>query len=79
MTDEAFRQNEKESHTASEEARRVEEAALRERRIGMFVKSQLFKYFSFVIDKDLYFGDAELSPPPEPYNPEADPALKGTR
>jgi hypothetical protein len=39
MTDEAFRQNEKESHTASEEARRVEEAALRERRIGMFVKS----------------------------------------
>jgi hypothetical protein len=25
----------------------------------------------------LYFGAAELSPPPEPYNPEADPSLKG--
>jgi hypothetical protein len=33
--------------------------------------------FSFVINKNLYFGAAELSPPPEPYNPEADPALKG--
>jgi hypothetical protein len=25
----------------------------------------------------LYFGAAELSPPPEPYDPEADPSLKG--
>jgi hypothetical protein len=30
-----------------------------------------------VPDKSLYFGVAELSPPPEPYNPEADPSLKG--
>jgi hypothetical protein len=28
--------------------------------------------------KSLYFGVAEMSPPPEPYSPEADPALKGT-
>jgi hypothetical protein len=27
----------------------------------------------------LYFGAAELSPPPEPYNPEADPSLKGAK
>jgi hypothetical protein len=33
--------------------------------------------FSFVINENLYFGEAELSPPPEPYDPEADPALKG--
>jgi hypothetical protein len=25
----------------------------------------------------LYFGVAKLSPPPEPYNPEVDPSLKG--
>jgi hypothetical protein len=33
--------------------------------------------FSFVINKNLYFGAAELSPPPEPYDPEANPVLKG--
>jgi hypothetical protein len=25
----------------------------------------------------LYFGAAKLSPPPEPYDPEVDPSLKG--
>jgi hypothetical protein len=25
---------------------------------------------------DLFFSTAELSPPPEPYDPEADPAMK---
>ena len=35
-------------------------------------------YFSFVSDKNLYFGVAELSPPLESYNPDNDPALKGT-
>ena len=30
-----------------------------------------------MINKNLYFGAAKLSPPPEPYDPEADPALKG--
>ena len=25
----------------------------------------------------MYFGAAKLSPPPEPYDPEADPSLKG--
>jgi hypothetical protein len=31
-----------------------------------------------VPDKSLYFCVAELSPPPEPYNPKVDPALKGS-
>ena len=25
----------------------------------------------------MYYGVAELSPPPEPYDPKADPSLKG--
>jgi hypothetical protein len=33
--------------------------------------------FSFMINKNVYFGATELSPPPEPYDPGADPALKG--
>ena len=37
IVDEAIRQSEKESHLASEEARKAEEAAERERRIGTFV------------------------------------------
>jgi hypothetical protein len=35
-------------------------------------------YFSFVSDKNLYFDAAELSPPPEPYDPDTYPALKCT-
>ena len=31
---------------------------------------------SFGIDKHFFYNVAELSPPPEPYNPEADPAMK---
>ena len=34
------------------------------------------KFFSFGSDKYLCFNAAELSPPPEPYNPEADPSIK---
>jgi hypothetical protein len=37
MVDEAIRGNEEESHLASEEARKVEEAAEHKRRIGIFV------------------------------------------
>jgi hypothetical protein len=29
------------------------------------------------LTKHLYYGAAELSPPLEPYDPKADPALKG--
>jgi hypothetical protein len=32
-------------------------------------------YFRFRIN-NLFFSTAELSPPPEPYDPEADPAMK---
>jgi hypothetical protein len=33
--------------------------------------------FSFVINEQLYCDASKLSPPPELYDPEADPALKG--
>jgi hypothetical protein len=34
-------------------------------------------YFSFGSNRHLYCCTAELSPPPEPYDPEVDPSLKG--
>jgi hypothetical protein len=37
IADEAIRQSEEEAHLASEEARKVEEAVERERRIGVFL------------------------------------------
>jgi hypothetical protein len=39
IADEAINKNEKESHDAREEAKRVEEAAERARRIGIFIES----------------------------------------
>jgi hypothetical protein len=78
IAEEAIRQSEEESHLALEEARKVAETAERERRICMFVIFHLHKYFSFVPDKNFYFGVAELSPPPEPYDPDTDLSLMGT-
>jgi hypothetical protein len=34
-------------------------------------------YFRFGSNRHLYCGISELSPPLEPYDPEADPSLKG--
>jgi hypothetical protein len=38
--------------------------------------TQLRKLYSFGSDRCLCFNAAELSPPPEPYNPEVDPSIK---
>jgi hypothetical protein len=38
--------------------------------------SSFVNYFSFGTNKHLYYGAAELSPPPKPYDPEVDPSLK---
>jgi hypothetical protein len=73
---EAIKKNEKESHDALEEAKRVEEAVERARLIGMPFITHLCEFFSFGTDRYLCFNAAELSPPPEPYNPEADPSVK---
>jgi hypothetical protein len=76
IADEPIRQNEEESHLASEEARKAEEATERERHIGVFVL-----HFSFISAlasylTKLHFFIAELFPP-EPYDLEADLALRG--
>jgi hypothetical protein len=76
MADEAIRKSEKESHDAQEEAKRAEEAAERARLIGTFTEIQLQSLFSASTLTNIFFIVAELSPPLEPYNPEADPAMK---
>jgi hypothetical protein len=58
------------------QAKQVEEAAERERRIGI-VSQHLASAFVFVASDWLFFSIvAELSPPPEPFDPLADPATK---
>jgi hypothetical protein len=60
-----------------EEAKRTEEAAECARLIGISIMTSFVNYFSFDTNTHLYFGAAELSLPPEPYDPKADPSLKG--
>jgi hypothetical protein len=76
MADEAIKKNEKESQDTQEEAKRAEEAAERARIIGTFIKVLL--RCSFLASKltNIFFIAADLSPPPESYNPEADLTLK---
>jgi hypothetical protein len=45
--------------------------------LGMHFLTHFHKFFSFDTDRYLFYGAAELSPPPEPYDPEVDPSLKG--
>jgi hypothetical protein len=64
----------KESHGAREEAKRAEEATERTRRIVLLPN---FSFGVFLLRiNNVFFTTAELSPPPEPYDPEADPAMK---
>jgi hypothetical protein len=77
MADEAIKKSEKESHDAREEAKQAEEAAEHAMIIGillkLFLPCCLFLASKFTIT---FFITAGLSPPPEPYNPKADPAMK---
>jgi hypothetical protein len=75
LASEIIRKNEKDTHDAQEEAKRAEEAAERERRIGI-----VFNFLASVLALWLWTNSlptsAELSPPLEPYNPLADPEMK---
>jgi hypothetical protein len=75
LAHEIIKKNEKDTHDAREEARRTEEAAERERRIGI-----VFWILTLVLALWLRTNSlpiiAELSPLPEPYNPLADPEMK---
>jgi hypothetical protein len=71
LANEIIKKNEKDTHDARVEAKRAEEAAERERRIGI-----VFDFLASVLALWLRTNSlptlAELSPPPEPYNPLAD-------
>jgi hypothetical protein len=76
LAHEIIKKSEKDTHDAWAEAKRAEEIAERERRIGI-----VFKFFSFgvcfVTSNLINFPtSAELSPPPEPYDPLADLEIK---
>jgi hypothetical protein len=76
MADEAIKKSEKESHEAREEAKQAEEVVENAMIIGILLKLLpccLFLASKFTI---MFFITASLSPPPEPYNHEADPAMK---
>jgi hypothetical protein len=75
MAHEIIKKSEKDTHDARAEARRVEEAAKREKRIGIAF-CLLASAFIFVASNWLTFPtSAELSPP-EPFDPLADPEMK---
>jgi hypothetical protein len=60
ITVKAIKRNEKESHDASEEAKRAEEVAERARLIGMHFLTHFHKFFSSVTDRYLCLNAAEL-------------------
>jgi hypothetical protein len=77
IADEAIKKNEKESHDARVEAKEAEEAAKRALIIGTSISCPFTLLFVFGFELKLsYFSTAGLSPPPEPYNPDADPVIK---
>jgi hypothetical protein len=74
MADEIIKKNEKESYDAREEAKRAEEAAEHARRI-VIIEFLASVFLFWLLTNDL-FTTAELSPLPEPYDPQADPVMK---
>jgi hypothetical protein len=71
-----MKKSEKDIHDARVQAKQAEEAAESERRIGI-VSRHLASAFVFVTSSWLIFSTiAELSPPPERFDPLADPEMK---
>jgi hypothetical protein len=75
LSSEIIKKNEKDTHDTREEAKRVEEATERERRICI-VFDFLASVLALWLRTNSLLTTAELSPPPEPYNPLADPEMK---
>jgi hypothetical protein len=72
-----IKKNEKDSHDAREEARRIQEVAERERHISI-VFWILTSVLALWLQTNSLSIIAELSLLSEPYNPLADPAMKET-
>jgi hypothetical protein len=76
MAHEIMKKSEKDIHEARAKAKRAEEAAEREKRI-VIVSWHLTSAFVLVTSNWLIFSTtAELSRPPEPFDPLADPETK---
>ena len=75
LAHEIIKKNEEDTHDTREEARRTEEAAERERRIGI-VFWILTSVLALWLRTNSLSITAELSPLSEPYNPLADPEMK---
>ena len=76
MAHEIMKKSEKDIHEARAKAKRAEEAAEREKRI-VIVSWHLTSAFVLVTSNWLIFSTAaELSPPPEPFDPLANPETK---
>jgi hypothetical protein len=75
LADEIIKKNEKDTHDAREEARQAEQAAERERRIGI-VFWILTSVLTLWLRTNSLPTTAELSPLSEPYNPLADSEMK---
>jgi hypothetical protein len=75
LANKIIKKNEKDTHDARDEARRAEEAAERERRMGI-VFLILASVLTLWLRTNSLPTTAEPSPLPEPYNPVADPEMK---
>jgi len=76
MAHEIMKKSEKDIQDARVQAKQAEEAAEREGHIGI-VSQHLASAFVFVASDWLIFSTvAKLSPPPEPFDPLADPETK---
>jgi hypothetical protein len=76
LAHEVIKKNEKDTHDARAEAKRAKEAAERERRIGIIFWCFRFGTLFCGFELNNLPLSAELSPPPEPYDPLADPEMK---
>jgi hypothetical protein len=76
MAHEIIKKSEKDTHEARAEARQAEEAAERKKRIGIAFWLLALAFAFVSLDWLTFPTSAELSPPPEPFDPLADPEMK---
>jgi hypothetical protein len=76
MAHKIIKKSEKDTHDARAEARRAEEAAEREKRIGIIFWFLAIGIIFVASDWLIFPTSAELPPPPEPFDPLADLEMK---
>jgi hypothetical protein len=76
MAHEIMKKSEKDIHDAWAEARRAEEVAEREKRIGNVFWCSASEFVFVASDWLIFSTVAELSPPPKPFDPLAEPETK---